>query len=185
MLTRPSLSSRLALAAAPLALMASPAQAQDEETWATATDVAVGGLVLWSVAVPLIEGDEDGALEAGLSIAAAQGITQLLKRVVDKPRPDGSNNRSFPSGHTATAFAAASSILERRGADEGIPAMTLAALVGHGRVEARKHDWQDVLAGAAIGGVSGLLFTSPRQRGMSLTAWGGKRGGGVAFAMSF
>ncbi|WP_156457698.1 hypothetical protein [Altererythrobacter sp. Root672] len=44
---------RLTLVAAPLDLIASPAQAQDEQAWAKAPDVAVGGLVLWSVAVPL------------------------------------------------------------------------------------------------------------------------------------
>jgi hypothetical protein len=174
-----------ALALAPLALAtANPAQA-DEQDWATTSDVAVGGLIAWSVGVPLARGDEKGALQAGLSIAAAQGVTQLLKRLIRKERPDGSNNRSFPSGHTATAFAAASSIMERRGPDEGLPAMGIAGLVGTARVQARKHDWADVAAGAAIGSASGLLSTKPRQRPMSLVAWGTAKGGGLAFSMSF
>ena len=176
---------RWPLALVPLALSAATPAYADEQDWATASDVAVGGLVLWSVGVPLIDGDEEGALEAGISIAAAQGITQLLKQTVKKTRPDGSDQRSFPSGHTATAFAAASSILERRGADEGTPALLLASLVGGSRVKARKHDWQDVLAGAAIGGASGLIFTHPRQPGMTVSAWGSTTGGGIAFAASF
>ena len=176
---------RFARAAAPLALVAtSPAQA-DEQDWGTASDVAVGGLIAWSVGVPLASGDEKGALQAGLSIAAAQGLTQLLKRVVNKERPDASNNRSFPSGHTATAFAAASSIMERRGPDEGLPAMGFASFVGTARVKARKHDWADVAAGAAIGSASGLLFTHPRQRNMSLVAWGTTKGGGISFSMTY
>jgi len=176
---------RCALALAPLALGAAvPAQA-NEQDWAMTSDLAVGGLIVWSVGVPLIEGDEGGALEAGISIAAAQGIAQFLKHTVKKTRPDGSDQRSFPSGHSATAFAAASSIFERRGADEGGPALLLASLVGTSRVKARKHDWQDVLAGAAIGSASGVIFTHPKQQGMSLNAWGSTKGGGLAFAMTF
>ena len=174
-----------AAALAPFALaMAGPAQA-DERDWATASDVAVGGLLAWSVGRPLVSGDEKGALQAGLSIAAAQGVTQLLKRLVDKERPDGSNNRSFPSGHTATAFAAASSIMERRGADEGLPALALAGLAGTARVQARKHDWADVAAGAAIGTASGVLATHSRRRQTSLVAWGTPNGGGLALSMTF
>ena len=124
-----------------------------------------GGLIAWSVAMPLIEGDENGALQAGISIAAAQGITQLLKHTIPKTRPDGSDRRSFPSGHTATAFAAAGSILERRGASEGAPAALLASLVGTARVKARKHDWTDVVAGAAIGSASKLAATRPNIAG--------------------
>jgi hypothetical protein len=176
---------RLAFAAAPVALvLPAPAQA-DERSWATVSDVAVGGLVAWSVGGPLVNGDEKGALQAGLSIAAAQGVTQLLKRLIAKPRPDRSDNRSFPSGHTATAFAAASSIMERRGADEGVPALAAAGFVGTARVQARKHDWADVAAGAAIGTASGVLVTRPRQERISLAAWGTASGGGIAFSMSF
>lgn len=176
---------RALLAAAPLALTASPAQAGDAH-WETASDIAVGGLVVWSVGVPLIDGDEKGALQAGLSIAAAQGVTQLLKHTISAPRPDRSNDRSFPSGHAATAFAAASSIMQRRGADEGVPAMALAGFTGLARVEGRRHRWRDVAAGAAIGGLSGLLFTSPLPDGrMTLAAWGDTAGGGISVAMRF
>jgi hypothetical protein len=176
---------RRALALAPLALLASPAQAAEKD-WNTASDVAVGALIAWSAGVPLVEGDEKGALQAGVSIAAAQGVAQLLKHTVRETRPDGSDRQSFPSAHAATAFAAATSIYERRGAGEGIPALALAGLTGLGRVEARRHHWHDVLAGAAIGGLSGLVLTHPaRERGMTLAAWGDTGGGGVSFAMGF
>lgn len=173
------------LAAGPVALLASPAQA-DERAWATASDVAVGGLVAWSVAVPLLDGDEAGAVQAGISIAAAQGVAQLLKHTIRATRPDGSDDDSFPSGHASTAFAAATSIMRRRGPDEGVPALALAGFTGLGRVEARKHHWRDVLAGAAIGGASSLVLThSRRGRPMTLAAWGDTKGGGMSFAMRF
>ncbi len=176
----------LALALAPLGLLAAvPAQA-DEATWATASDVAVGGLIVWSVGVPLLHGDEQGALQAGISIAAAQGVAQLLKHTVRERRPDGSDDRSFPSGHTATAFAAASSIMARRGPGEGVPALALAGFTGLARVEARKHYWHDVAAGAAIGGLSGALLTHtwPHRR-MTLAASGDTHGAVVSFGASF
>ena len=145
----------------------------------------MGGLIAWSVGGALVRGDEQGALQAGLSIAAAQAVTQLLKRVIRKPRPDRSNNLSFPSGHTATAFAAASSLMERRGAGEGLPALAAAGLVGTARVRAGKHDWADVAAGAAIGSAAGALLTRPRRDSMTLAAWGTAKGGGLAFSMTF
>lgn len=126
---------RCTLALAPFALLAATPAHADAGGWATASDVAVGGLVAWSVAVRLIDGDEEGALQAGLSIAAAQGMAQLLKHTVDETRPDGSDDHSFPSGHAATAFAAASSIYRRRGPDEGIPALALAGFTGLARVQ--------------------------------------------------
>lgn len=174
-----------ALAIAPLALLASPASA-DEGDWATASDIGVGGLVAWSLGVPLAQGDGEGALQAGVAMAAAQGVSQALKYTIDETRPDGSDRHSFPSAHTSTAFAAAASIFERRGAGEGIPALAVAGLVGLARVEAKKHHWHDALAGAAIGGASGLLMTHPGpDRRMALSAWGDTRGGGVSFAMVF
>lgn len=181
-----TLRARFTLALAPLTLMAAAPAHADEQDWDTASDITVGALVAWSVAVPLVSGDENGALQAGISIAAAQGVTQLLKHAIDAPRPDGSNNRSFPSGHSATAFAAATSIYRRRGADEGIPALALAGVTGLGRVQARKHHWRDVFAGAAIGGVSGLVFTNrDPERRMMLVAWGDTKGGGMSFSMAF
>lgn len=175
---------RLPLAALPLLLVAtSPAQA-DTGGWATASDVAVGGLTAWSLGVPLVQGDTRGAMQAGGSMLAAQAMAQGLKATVHETRPDGSDRRSFPSGHTSMAFAAASSILERRGPAEGIPALAVASFVGVARVEARKHHWQDVFAGAAIGTASGLLITHPRP-GTAVVAWGDTTGGGITYAARF
>ena len=76
--------------------------------------------------------------------------------------------------------------MRRRGADEGVPALALAGFTGLARVEARKHYWRDVLAGAAIGGASSLVLTNSRRgRQMTLVAWGDINGGGMSFAMRF
>jgi len=175
--------------AAPLLLAGQSAQAANQDDWATASDIAVGSLVVWSLGVPVAEGDTQGALQAGGAAAAGFGAAEALKQVFPEQRPDGSGNDSFPSGHTATAFAAATSILERRGAGEGIPALALASFVGLARVEADKHHWYDVLAGAAIGSGAGLLLTRHRParegRMAVVMPWGDAHGGGVSYAARF
>jgi membrane-associated phospholipid phosphatase len=44
-------------------------------------------------------------------------------------RPNGRNNRSFPSGHTSISFAAASYLHQRYGWEVGVPATFAAGLV--------------------------------------------------------
>ncbi len=164
---------------------ASPAAAGDKG-WADASDAGVAALALWSIGVPLASGDNNGALQAAGSFGGAEAVAQALKATIRETRPDGSNRKSFPSGHSSMAFAAASSILERRGPEEGVPALALAGFVGLARVEAHKHYWHDVAAGAAIGTAAGLLVTHPLPgRQAVLIPYGDAHGGGATFAMAF
>lgn len=173
-----------ALVAAALA-QAAPVLASDK-TWDTASTVGAGALAAWSIGVPAVSGDGKGALQAAGSIGAAYAISTGLKEAFPEARPDGSDNRSFPSGHTAAAFGAAASIYERRGAAEGIPAFALATFVGVARVEAHKHHWYDALAGAAIGTGSGLLLTHPlADKRMAFAPWVDSEGGGATVEMAF
>jgi membrane-associated phospholipid phosphatase len=172
------------IAAATIAL-ATPAAASDKD-WDTASTVGVGALAAWSIGVPAISGDGRGALQAAGSVGAAYAVSTGLKEIFPEVRPDGSDNRSFPSGHTAAAFGAAASIQERRGAGEGIPAFALATFVGIARVAADKHHWYDAVAGAAIGTGSGLLLTHPlADKRMTFTPWLDSKGGGASMAMAF
>ncbi len=91
-------------------------------------------------------------------------IQQSLKHIVQKPRPDGSNNYSFPSGHTTSAFSGAAFIQRRYGWKYGAPCYLLASFVGYSRIQAKKHDGWDVLAGAAIGTGTAYIFTKPYQK---------------------
>ena len=76
---------------------------------------------------------------------------------------------SFPSGHTASAFAFA---LGAAGELPGlaVPLVPLATVVGYSRVHSGVHYPGDVLAGAVLGSVVGLL--APRA-----TRWGVTRVG--------
>ena len=77
-----------------------------------------------------------------------------LKAMINEERPDHSDNKSFPSGHAAIAFAAARSIdKEFRKESIWIPIAGYAAATALGveRVVSDRHYWYDVAAGAALG----------------------------------
>jgi membrane-associated phospholipid phosphatase len=81
----------------------------------------------------------------------SQAVVQGAKFATSRTRPDGSNNQSLPSGHTASALAMATVIQRDLGWKAGIPAFAFASYVGASRMEANKHYLSDVLLGAGIG----------------------------------
>lgn len=71
---------------------------------------------------------------------------------------DGVRRGAMPSGHTAVAFAFAVAIWQT---SQGLPVLAgfvLAGLVGHSKVEAKIHNWWEVLTGACVGSLLALLF---------------------------
>lgn len=80
-----------------------------------------------------------------------QAYTQAVKFTVQRERPDGSNAVSFPSGHSASAFATARVLQRHYGWKIGVPATVVAAYVATARVHDNKHYLSDVIFGAAIG----------------------------------
>lgn len=153
--------------------------------WGTASSVGRDALVAAALGVPAVQGDWHGALQAGGSIVAAGGTTWVLKELVHERRPDRSDDRSFPSGHTSASFAAAATLEKRYGWRAGLPALAVASFVGFARVQADKHYVHDVLAGALIGGASGFLLTSRHDDRVRLTPWAGYRNGGLNVAIRF
>ena len=151
----------LVLAAAALCV-ATPASA-DSDFVETSGRVLMFALPAAGAGYAWYKGDRQGLLQLGASVATAYGASFLLQKVVKEERPDHSGWDSFPSDSTAIAFSSASSIQVRYGWDYGLPAYAIAAYVGYSRVEADKHHWGDVAAGAAIGIVSGLFWTSRYQ----------------------
>jgi len=109
----------------------------------------------------VIEDDYQGSWQLIKSGVVSRVAVEGVKFAVDKDRPDGSGDDSFPSGHTADSFASATFIQQRYGWQWGIPAYIGATFVGYTRVHSDKHYVEDVLAGAAIGIISGLYFTEP------------------------
>ena len=83
------------------------------------------------------------------------------------------------------SFAAAATLQNRYGWKVGLPAQLLATFVGVSRVEARKHHWYDVVAGAAIGEASGFLLTSKHDDAVRIVPWGELHEGGVSVSAHF
>jgi hypothetical protein len=79
---------------------------------------------------------------------------QTMKSTISTERPDHSNDKSFPSGHTATAFVGAH-ILFKEYKDTspwiGVAGYTVATGTGALRVLNKKHWISDVVAGAGVG----------------------------------
>lgn len=174
-----AISAAIALAAAPLPATAS------EDGWDDAGTIARDALVVAAFGIPILEGDWDGALQAGGSIAATSLITAGLKEAFPSTRPDLSDDKSFPSGHTSVAFAAAGTIHNRHGWEVGLPAYLVASFVGLSRVEARKHRVGDVLVGAALGAGTAHLITRRKNDRVQIIPWGDTKSAGVVVAMRF
>jgi membrane-associated phospholipid phosphatase len=166
-------------------LLSQPGSAHDAKAWGDASGIGRDVLVGVALGLPAIQGDWKGDLEAGGSIGAALLLAEGLKQAFPERRPDDSDNKSFPSGHASVSFAAAASLQNRYGWKVGLPAQLVAAFVGLGRVEARKHHWYDVAAGAAVGEASGFLITSKRDDAVRVLPWGDASGGGATIAMRF
>lgn len=90
-------------------------------------------------------------------------VVDGIKENVFEMRPNGSGGDSFPSGHTANAFAQAAFIHRRYGIKQAIVPYVLATFVGFSRVESRMHYTHDVLAGATIGFLSAWIFADEKK----------------------
>lgn len=89
--------------------------------------------------------------------AGLMAIVAGLKESLHVRRPDGSNTRSFPSGHTATAFMAATMLTKEYGYKSkwvGFGSYAVASSVGLMRMANNRHWLSDVMVGAGIGVIS-------------------------------
>jgi membrane-associated phospholipid phosphatase len=88
-----------------------------------------------------------------------QALTQAVKFSVGRERPDGSNHQSFPSGHSASAFATATVLERHYGWKVGVPAYAFAGYVAASRLNEDRHYLSDVVFGASIGILVGRTVT--------------------------
>ena len=100
-----------------------------------------------------------GLRETGAELTRTLTLTQLavgpVKLVTRRKRPDGSNRLSFPSGHTANAFAVARLIQRKYDMPLALPLYILGGFTGAGRVAGGHHYMSDVVMGAAVGIIVG------------------------------
>ncbi|MBQ4604740.1 MAG: phosphatase PAP2 family protein [Clostridia bacterium] len=82
---------------------------------------------------------------------AAWGTEYVYPELVQKP-----SSFSFPSGHTASAFAAAVALLWHS-RKWGIPTIIFAAVMGFSRIYVQVHYCTDVIGGIITGTICGLI----------------------------
>ncbi|MDH6358152.1 phosphatase PAP2 family protein [Parabacteroides sp. PF5-9] len=153
----------------------------------TSSDIMVTVTPLACITTVLLLQDWEGMKQGAFAAATTIGVSYALKYLVDKERPDRSDNRSFPSLHTSVAFTGATFIQKRYGWKWGIPAYVVASYVGWSRTYAKKHDWWDVAAGAVLGVGSGYLFTRPfaDKYNLSVSPVAGNGGYGIYASLRF
>jgi membrane-associated phospholipid phosphatase len=94
-------------------------------------------------------------------------LVRPLKRITHQVRPDGSSH-SFPSGHTAQAFLAATFLhkeFRHKSIWYSVAGYTMATAVGTCRMVSNRHWASDVLVGAGIGILStNLVYLGHKHR---------------------
>ncbi|WP_139422750.1 phosphatase PAP2 family protein [Chryseobacterium mulctrae] len=97
---------------------------------------------------------KDRSIILGTSLLISSAVVLPIKHLVKEERPDGSNNLSFPSGHTAFAFATAQFMFREYQEDHfwlSLAGYPFALFTGIYRTLNDKHWVGDVVAGAGIG----------------------------------
>jgi membrane-associated phospholipid phosphatase len=130
--------------------------------------VAANGSRLWfgvAALMALRPSLRRSAVEGVVAALLAAGVTQVLNRLVRRPRPSADHPArhalprqplapSFPSSHTAVATAFTTAVA-RREPNMGAALVPLAATLAYGRVRLRVHWPTDVLGGAVLGVAAG------------------------------
>lgn len=115
------------------------------------------GLLVYGLNIAGIKGKNnfrDRTIIYAMANAIMGTTVTITKSGTHELRPDGSDYMSFPSGHTATAFAAAE-FMRREYQDVsiwyGVAGYALATATGYLRMSNDKHWFGDVVAGAGVG----------------------------------
>jgi membrane-associated phospholipid phosphatase len=107
--------------------------------------------------------DKPKVSHLGMDLLRAQiideALTSALKYTVRRERPDGSDDLSFPSGHSSVTFATATVIERHLGWKMSVLGYAFAAYIATSRLHDNVHWLSDVVFGAAVGTISGRTVT--------------------------
>jgi len=122
----------------------------------------------------------------GMDLLQAQMMSELLveplKLAIHRTRPDGSNNRSFPSGHASVTFASATVIERHLGWRKSVLGYAIASYVAASRMHDNRHYLSDVVFGAAVGTIAGRTVVHHKADDWALTPVRVPGGVAVVFA---
>ena len=137
----------------------------------------------YALGMTVMEKDWWGTLQLAESVIAAQVATEGIKMLEIEQRPNGSDWKSFPSGHSAGAFSAAMFVHKRYGWEPALIPYAMALVTGWSRVHARAHYWHDVLGGAAVSALFTWLLVGKYDNRVTVAADGD--GFKLGFRMQF
>jgi len=115
------------------------------------------------------------------SLLISETLTQSLKHITRRERPDGSGATSFPSGHAADTFAFATALERHLGWKGAVPAYIFASYVAISRLPANRHWLSDAVFGATVGIIAGRTVT---RHGSEFPVAIGIEDGGVSATFS-
>ena len=130
---------------------------------------AVGLYVVGRYVLPHAEGEPrtNKVSHLGYDLLRAQVVSQVfvqgIKHAVRRDRPQGVCC-AFPSGHAATAFAAASVLERHLGYRAAWPTILVASYVATSRLHENVHFLSDVLFGSALGMAAGWTVVGTHGR---------------------
>lgn len=90
-----------------------------------------------------------------INALAINGVVTLALKGLTRTRSPNGDRWGWPSGHASSSFCFATVMYEEYGPWVGIPLFAFASYVGYERVDARNHDFSDVISGALLGMVIG------------------------------
>jgi hypothetical protein len=113
-----------------------------------------------------LAGGDDKTYEVSKTLLNALVVNDLLtvglKAAVRSDSPNG-DAWGWPSGHTSSTFTLATVLAEEYGPWVGVPLFGFASYVGYERIDARNHDFSDVISGALIGMAVGHAVANRHQ----------------------
>ena len=130
--------------------------------------------------VPAQHGFVDRVIETSLGCILLGTVSWTMMEVIDSPRPNGVDGRSFPSGHTDWVFFGAEMVRLEYGWGWGAGAYAIATTVAVMRNYNNWHWLSDCLAGAGLGIITAqagrwLLEPTKRLLGIRTGTWGAGR----------
>ena len=140
-----------------------PPESPSADSWNRFADGGRALLVGAGVIAPLWRKDYRTSFNGLTAILATSAASKTIKLFWSERRPNGQNEKSFPSQHAGDCFAAAATLDREWSKGIGPLAIGLATAVSAARVFSGKHHVADVVAGAALGVIAAELTADYRS----------------------
>lgn len=121
-----------------------------------------------------------------LNALAINGATTLVLKLAARTESPNGDENGWPSGHTSSSFTLATVMYKTYGPLVGVPLFAFAGYVGYERIDARNHDFSDVISGMLIGIVIGHAVAENHDNrilGMELMPFVSPDGSAVGVAL--